>query len=271
MNRTGLSAAPKDLVAQLMQVPGMTKPSARVTRPTPPPPRALYAKEGGEPVGTLPLPQRAGALALGKKAAVLLDKLGERLAFERSGTRLYEGVLVKFDAYGTWTGGPTRRELEKIHAEEYGHFTMLAEAIEALGGDPTAVTPAADVHAVASEGICKVVVDPRTTLQQTLEAMLVAELADNDCWTNLSALATQAGQTALATACEEATAHEREHLVLLRRWVAASLGVPALAGDVAPRKAAAVAATKRGVKARPVQRAAAKLSRAKQSRKNKKR
>ena len=70
---------------------------------------------------------------------------------------------------------------------------MLQAAIEQLGGDPTAVTPSANLQATAAHGIQKVVVDPRTTLLQ-LEAALVAELTDNACWEALIELAQEAGR-----------------------------------------------------------------------------
>ena len=44
----------------------------------------------------------------GSKPTVFIDKLGERAAFERTGTRLYQGALAKFDVLGSWDGGPTR-------------------------------------------------------------------------------------------------------------------------------------------------------------------
>jgi hypothetical protein len=39
-----------------------------------------------------------------------------------------------------------------------------------------------------------VIVDPRTTLLQSLEAVLIAELFDNACWETLVELAQQAGE-----------------------------------------------------------------------------
>src|SRR5215203_5048108 len=54
--------------------------------------RAVYIEEGF-PVGSLPsLPfdQEADATDETASMAVLLDKMGERLAFERTGTRLYD-------------------------------------------------------------------------------------------------------------------------------------------------------------------------------------
>ena len=47
---------------------------------------------------------------------------------------------------------------------------MLVQAMEQLGGDPTAQTPCADVTATASMGLIQVVTDPRTTLAQSLNA-----------------------------------------------------------------------------------------------------
>src|SRR5207245_4338025 len=40
----------------------------------------------------------------GEKATVLVDKLGERAAFERAGVRLYELALVKAEVFPSWEG-----------------------------------------------------------------------------------------------------------------------------------------------------------------------
>jgi len=153
-----------------------------------------------------------------------MDKLGERLAFERTGTRLYEALISKHDAFGSFAGGPSKADLEHICEEEYRHFTMLQAAVEQLGGDPTAVTPAANLSATASQGIPKVIVDPRTTLLQSLEAVLIAELSDNACWETLVELAQQAGENGLGQQFEHAYATEQEHLVKVRTWLAAGQG-----------------------------------------------
>ncbi len=112
----------------------------------------------------------------GKDPIIFLDKLGESLAFERTGTRLYEGLLDKFDAEGSWAGGPSRDELIHFHHEELAHFQMLRNAMVDLGGDPTSVTPSADVAGVTSEGVLKVVTDPRTSLSESLDALRASTL-----------------------------------------------------------------------------------------------
>src|SRR5262249_55574852 len=136
-----------------------------------------------EPVGTVPVPttlkgalETVMTLIKGKAPVVLLDKLGERLAFERTGTRLYDALLAKHDASPGWPGGPSRADLARFRAEELAHFEMLRRCIEEMGADPTAQTPSADVIGVASSGILQVITDPRTTLPQSLSALLTAEL-----------------------------------------------------------------------------------------------
>lgn len=228
-NRTGIAAAPQraqEMLAGIEEFPPTSEGSAQDIARV----RIAYAKEA-EPLGSMPLPagmknkaKTVMKAVMGAQPTLFMDKLGERLAFERSGTRLYEGLVSKHAAFGSFAGGPSQGDLEEILQEEYRHFTMLSSTIEQLGGDPTAVTPSADLHATASQGIVKVIVDPRTTLLQSLEAILIAELADNDCWEALIALAQQAGEDSLMKPFKQALVTEQEHLMKVRTWLAAGHG-----------------------------------------------
>jgi hypothetical protein len=196
-------------------------------------------------VGSIPAPStlkgiaKSGVSALkGKHPAVFLDKLGERLAFERSGARLYDALILKFEA-AVKAGGkdvlPTVRLeaqdgtarpqesaeqlLHRIRSEELEHFEMLKEAITAMGGDPTSITPCADVAALASSGFMQVLNDPRTTLAQCLNTMLTAELADNAGWELLASLADDVGETALAGLFLGALGQEQEHALIVKQWL----------------------------------------------------
>jgi rubrerythrin len=113
--------------------------------------------------------------------------------------------------------------------EERQHMALVKEAIESLGGDPTLMSPSADVAGTAALGIVNVLVDPRTNLLQSLEAIMIAELTDNECWDTLVELATKAGQAELAQRFDGARLHEREHLVKVRTWIANGHGTPAAA------------------------------------------
>ena len=227
MNRSGLATAPR-LAPQVLQVPGLTPRSsgnAKVIANE----RVVYAKQA-EPLATMPPPGSLKELAKttmkllkGQKAMVFVDKVAERMAFERGGVRLYEALLSKHDAYGTWEGGPTRADLEGIMRDELQHFHFLAQVLGMLGADATAVTPSADVHDVMASGMRLVLTDPRTDLRQCLEAMMAVELADNECWTTLVKLALGYGETQLAERLQRCLEEERVHASRIRAWLTAGL------------------------------------------------
>jgi hypothetical protein len=167
---------------------------------------------------------RPGALTP-ERLALLLDKLGARLAFERTGVRLYEGLLAKFDAFGEYPGGPKRSELVGMLADEHRHFKLLSALVDRLGGDPTAVTPAADVASVLATGVVQVIADPRTTLAQGLEAISTAELTDNEGWTMLTLLGRELLVDDVVEQFEAAEQTERVHLGRVRQWLQAACAV----------------------------------------------
>jgi hypothetical protein len=173
--------------------------------------RAPYVEEG-LPIGSFPEGDDASLV-------MLLDKLGARLAFERSGVRLYEALIRKREAGDSILMEPTVGELQEIRNEELQHMHILEKCIAGLGGDPTVVTPAADISATMNSGVLKVVADPRTTLPQCLEAILTAELVDNDCWGVLVAIIEQQGMDEYVEDFNEAVVQEQEHLAKVRRWI----------------------------------------------------
>ncbi|MDB4971155.1 MAG: hypothetical protein JWN44_6844 [Myxococcales bacterium] len=183
----------------------------------------------GETVGSMPPPATVKGMAKtavtmmkGESPTLLLNKLGERLAFERSGVRLYEAVIDKLPAF-TVDGalaGPGVADLRKIQEEELRHVDVCRRAIEKLGGDPTAMTPAADVTAVATMGLLQVACDPRMQLADSLQALLAAELIDNDGWELLIQLARGFGQDEMVQAFTQASDEEHVHLTLVRTWLA---------------------------------------------------
>jgi hypothetical protein len=162
-----------------------------------------------------------GSLPAGQDGR-LLDKLGARLQFERTGTRLYEALISKLDAYGPFAGGPTREQLVEIRDQEHHHALLAQELIDGLGGDPTIVTPSANLESVAGHGLLCVLVDPRTTLIQCLEPILIAELADHESWERLVTLVEAGAKRQLAPQVRAAQKTEDEHLAKVRGWIMAA-------------------------------------------------
>lgn len=211
MNQTGMQTAP-DAGEAMLENTELTKPRKGDERDLAKI-RMEYAKDA-DPVGTLPEPVPPGV------AALLMDKLGERLAFERTGTRLYDALLVKCATDPSKT--VPAKEIQHIRDEEAMHFALVGAAIQSLGGDPTAQTPAADVAGVEGAGLMQVLTDPKTTMAQALHAILVAEMTDNAAWDELIELTSQAGNDDLVARFSKARDNEQDHLEKVQAWYKAA-------------------------------------------------
>jgi rubrerythrin len=128
----------------------------------------------------------------------------------------------------------TRDHVADIRRDEARHFLLLKEAIESLGGDPTAQTPSADITGVESQGIVQVLYDPRTSLAQSLHALLTVELADRAGWETLIALAGETGQDDLVAGFTLALEDEHRHLALVQGWYHEAIGLTPVSGMLPP-------------------------------------
>lgn len=221
-NRTGIDMSPVDS-QQMIDAAKTTPPSSPGDETALAAVESSYIQEA-EPVGSVPIPGTLKGAAqatlnklAGKNPEVLIDKLGERLAFERTGTRLYDYFITKCQAAPA--GSPVALDtLRRFREEEGRHFKLVAKALESLGADPTAQTPGADTIAVASSGVLQVLSDPRTSVAQSLEAILTAELVDHAGWELLIKLADKMGLDEMVTEFRTALAEEDDHLAQIRLW-----------------------------------------------------
>lgn len=222
MNKTGIGLSPIDSKAMIE--------AAQATRALPDGHqleqwRVQFAQET-EPmvIGTVPPPssvrgaiKTAAQMISGKRPSVFVDHLGARLAFERTGTRLYDVVLARVSSTGL--DGMLRSSLERFREQELLHFQIIKRAMEGLGVDVTAQTPAADVAGVQSSGLLQVISDPRTSILQCLDALLTAELRDHESWTMLVGLAESLGHSSMESDFKRALAEEEVHLGTVRDWI----------------------------------------------------
>ncbi|HLT25271.1 MAG TPA: ferritin-like domain-containing protein [Zeimonas sp.] len=234
MNRTGAQASPIDVgkLAKFAQDQPATQSDETIADL-----RAMALAES-DGVGSVPMPTTltgAAQTVVGKltggQPTLLVDKLGERLAFERTGTRLYEAALMKFEQLDP--AAPMLADLRRIRDQEAKHFALLSSALERIGADPTAQTPGADVAGVMSAGLMQAITDPRTNVGQCLDALLVAELADNASWELLVKLTRQSGYDELAAQFEKAAREEAEHLAIVRQMLERTLLGEAAGGSAA--------------------------------------
>lgn len=237
INRTGIGMSPVD-AEQMVQGARDGAPSSDGSAAGVQVVREQYISER-QGIGSMPPPtslkgvaKAAQALATNQRPNVFLDRLGERLAFERTGVRLYDALLAHVNVLGDPTLGPTAAELRQIRDEERRHFELLRNAIEEMGADPTVCTPAADAAAVECQGLVQVLADPRSSRSACLHAILVAELADNDGWKLLVDFARGLGRDDLVARFEQAMREEERHLERVRAWFAAQMQADLTEGRV---------------------------------------
>jgi bacterioferritin (cytochrome b1) len=223
MNKTGMQMSPIDS-STMQSPPSSAVPGTPGDLSAFADMRSLYASES-DSVGSVPVPgtmtgmvSTGMSMLTGNDPKVLIDKLGERLAFERGGTRLYDALIAKCESMQDGYTGIAIDDLRKIRNDEARHFSIVVDAIESLGGDPTAQTPSADLVGVEAMGLIQTVTDPRTTVAQSLHAILAAELIDNSGWEILIALAESQNQNAMLSEFSIALDEERGHLRQVQAW-----------------------------------------------------
>ncbi|HEU4776576.1 MAG TPA: ferritin-like domain-containing protein [Telluria sp.] len=230
MNRTGIQMSPVDSRAMQTADPAMADAGAGDQSAL-----AVVRNDyiaNADALGSVPLPGTLqGAVTMGIRTLagdspqILLDKLGERLAFERTGTRLYDALITKCEVMLDGDISMTIDDLEQIRADEARHFRLLADAITSLGGDPTSQTPSADLAGVEAMGLVQVLNDPRASIAQSLHAIVTAELSDKAGWETLIALADEHDIHAMVEDFTNALNQEREHLALVQTWYEEAIGL----------------------------------------------
>ncbi|RYY75967.1 MAG: ferritin-like domain-containing protein [Gammaproteobacteria bacterium] len=179
-------------------------------------------------LGSIPLPATVKGVGksilktvTGHRPEMFINKLGERLAYERSGVRVYEALILKCQfmaANGMAENEIDISRLKQFRNQEAEHMELLVDILHTLGADATAQTPDADAIGVAASGLMKVVTDPRTTIAQCLEAMLTLELADNAAWDLLIKLADDMGHSDMVEKFQTALRQEDVHLLVVQQW-----------------------------------------------------
>ncbi len=152
----------------------------------------------------------------------LIDKIGERIAYEKIVIHLYEKLLEKHQA-ASQADLPPYELLKQFHREEIEHYRLLSDVMESLGGDPRKITPSGRLANLAENGWIKVLNDPGSTFNQCLHIVHLAELGDNDSWELLVELAELSELKEIAEEFRNCLAQEEGHLLNVRNWTRAHL------------------------------------------------
>lgn len=223
MNRTGTNISPLDSVKTINGASELTRPTkgdcTEIGNN-----RILHMQEA-EGIGSISFPTSIRGVTEIMQEQVMtgnhamMDKLGERLVFDRMGTRLYEALITKYHGSKHQERLPELTRIEQFYLEKLKHFQNVSEVIGDLGGDPTALTPAADIMGTATAGWIQVLTDPRTTFLQSLEIILHLELVDNAGWELMIELAERNGLGDLAIQFQQILDEEAFHLITVKQWV----------------------------------------------------
>jgi bacterioferritin (cytochrome b1) len=149
-----------------------------------------------------------------KNREKVIDLLTERLAFERSGVKLYDAIIRKMEQSPEPAISEMLDQMREHRADEKG----LEEQIRSLGGDAHAETELSRLVTRESVGI-EDVVEHDPELPHLFHALLAAELVDNAGWDLLAAIADEANDKDARKAFKKRLHEEEEHLVFCRRAV----------------------------------------------------
>jgi rubrerythrin len=152
-------------------------------------------------------------------AAFVLDVLSGRLAFERTGVKLYDAVIDKIERKAEPRFHAIVGQLRHIREEEKEHEEWLEAQIRSLGGHPEHQSEMAKLELEEGSGIERVIVDGHEKVIHLLHALLAAELADNAGWDVLVKLAGEAGDREAKAQFALRLAQEAKHLLYIREVV----------------------------------------------------
>lgn len=146
----------------------------------------------------------------------VIELLSERLAYERSGIKLYDAILKKVKRSRHTQLKKLVKELEEHRDQEVEHAEWCAENIRMLGGDPDARTERVMLVETEAQGIEQIILGD-APLSQMFHALNMAELGDNAGWAQLVGIAEQCGDEKAKKELQKRLRHEEEHLRLTHR------------------------------------------------------
>jgi rubrerythrin len=159
-----------------------------------------------------------------------IELLSERLAFERTGVKLYDRIVRKIvDARGgdgIADAEEVAEQLEVFRDEEKEHEEWLEDRIRERGSDPNEQTDRSVLVQEESKGIVDVVLESERPLAEMLHALLAAELIDGAGWELLAQIP---GDEELLERCRQYQREEQRHLSYVKKLILGFETIPSRA------------------------------------------
>ncbi len=151
-----------------------------------------------------------------KNREKVIDLLCERLAFERSGVKLYDKILTEMKASQNPQITKMLEPMQEHRDQEKEHEEWLEAQIRSLGADDKKPTEMSRLVTKESQGIEEVVLKGTGQIAHLFHALLAAELVDNAGWDLLVQLADEADDSKARREFKKRLHEEEEHLILMR-------------------------------------------------------
>jgi bacterioferritin (cytochrome b1) len=151
-----------------------------------------------------------------KNVSRVVDLLNERLAFERTGVRLYDTVLARLQVSSEPGFKALARQVQEQRDEEKEHEEWLEEQIRALGGTAHGLSEHAVLAQAESEGVERVI-RRDDSIPHDFHALLTAELADTAGWDLLVQIADEFGDSKAKKEFKKRLQEEEKHLLFVRK------------------------------------------------------
>jgi bacterioferritin (cytochrome b1) len=146
----------------------------------------------------------------------VVDLLNERLAFERTGVKLYDTLLARLQVSTDPSIKALVEQVQEHRDEEKEHEEWLEEQIRALGGTAHALSEHAVLAHAEAEGVERVM-RRDDSIPHDFHALLTAELADNAGWDLLVQLADDFGDSKAKKEFKKRLHEEEKHLLFVRK------------------------------------------------------
>ncbi|HET9754713.1 MAG TPA: ferritin-like domain-containing protein [Myxococcales bacterium] len=146
----------------------------------------------------------------------VVDLLNERLAFERTGVRLYDTLLARLQVSAEPDLKALVGQVQEQRDQEKEHEEWLEEQIRALGGTTHGLSEHAVLAQAESEGVERVM-RRDDSIPHDFHALLTAELADNAGWDLLMQLADELGDSKAKKEFKKRLHEEEKHLLFVRK------------------------------------------------------
>ena len=153
----------------------------------------------------------------GKNPEAFIDKLGCRLAFERTGVRLYDALIAKCSALGT-ACRDSPRYVWNFRNQELQHFKLVesSHALDWRGSDSTDALRRCRWGRIHGP-------DPSIDRSSHIGGAMPGSdsyrrIADNDAWQMLILFAEKMGMDEMARDFGVALSEEDIHLMHVRQW-----------------------------------------------------